>query len=54
MEKLKCFLYILMRNELPCGAVAKIMSEIPDDKVFVYSNKGLAEYADEIAQRLMK
>lgn len=53
-QKLKCFLYLLMRDELPCGKVARIAQEISrcDKKIYTYSNKGLAEYADEVMREL--
>ena len=54
--KLKCFLYLLMRDELPCGVVARIVQEISKSgkKIFIYSNKGLAEYADEVTRELIE
>lgn len=56
MEKLKCFLYCLMRDEVPCGVVGRIMRVVlkTGNTKIVYSNKGLAQYAEEIAKRLMK
>ena len=44
-----------MRDELPCGVVARIIQEIlkADKKILTYSNKGLAEYADEITRELI-
>ncbi len=54
-EKLKCFLYMLMRDELPCGKVAQIMQEIAKlPEITNYSNEGLAEYADEVMRELTK
>jgi len=43
-----------MRDELPCGVVARIIQEIlkSNKETFTYSNKGLAEYVDEIIQEL--
>jgi len=55
-EKLKCFFYLLMRDELACGKVARIVQEISKSgkEAFIYSNKGLAEYADEVMQELLE
>ena len=40
---------------MPCGIVARITKEIFDSgkKTFIYSNKGLAEYAEEVTRELM-
>ena len=53
-NKLECFLYLLMRDELPCGVVARIVQEIEKSgkQHFVFSNSHLANYALELASRL--
>ena len=52
--KLTCFFYLLMRDHLPCGTVAEIVSklteEIPDE--FYYSNIYLADYSISLLRKL--
>lgn len=58
-EKLVAFLYVLMRDEVPCGKVEGILQKHvmvaalarPGDPV-EYSNKHLEAYAREIAGKL--
>lgn len=55
--RLACFLYILMRDYLPCGTVEKIMlkhAELESTPVHLasYSNEHLARYAAELSARL--
>jgi len=54
-NKLVTFLYLLMRDELHCGAVERIVQEIENTgkDYFVLSNGYLADYAYEIAERLL-
>lgn len=52
-EKLKCFLYLLMRDELPCGVIARIVKDLPGKTRLTYSNEGLARYAEEVMQELL-
>jgi len=51
-SKLICFLYLLMRDELPCGVVAKIIQKIKSSKkeYFIFSNDYLAKYAKKLAE----
>jgi len=53
-NKLVCFLYLLMRDELPCGVVEKIIREIEQTgkQSFLFGNSYLADYASELASRL--
>ena len=53
-RKLVCFLYLLMRDELPCGTIEKIVAVIDNVKPFPteYSNGWLAKYAKDVATRL--
>ena len=55
-NKLVTFLYLLMRDELPCGVVERIVQELENTgkDYFVLSNGYLADYAYEIAERLLK
>jgi len=54
MEKLKEFLYLLMRDEVVPGAVEQLVrqAENTGTEHVVYTNKGLAQYAEELAKRL--
>lgn len=48
-------LYILMRDEVPCGVVAKILKEYVDHFDFpevIFTNKHLEAYAREIERKL--
>ena len=52
-DKLVSFLYVLMRDHLPAGAVEEIMLkqvELKGESVF--TNGWLAEYSKDIAKRL--
>jgi hypothetical protein len=51
-DKLVCFLYILMRDYIPCGKVEEIMYEQISDEESVFTNGYLAKYAQDIAERL--
>jgi hypothetical protein len=47
------FLYVLMRDHLPAGAVADIVKNHTKPETFTYySNHHLAQYAREIAREL--
>jgi len=55
MDKLVCFLYLLMRDELPTGVVERLIAEVerPKGKLsFSYSSLELAKYAEMLAARL--
>ena len=54
-NKLVTFFYLLMRDELPCGVIERIVQEIENTgkDYFVLSNGYLADYAYEIAERLL-
>ena len=54
-NKLVTFLYLLMRDELPCGVVENIVQDLENTgkDYFVLSNGYLADYAYEIAERLL-
>jgi len=52
-QRLICFLYLLMRDELACGKVARIVNDIVDTE-FIYTNQHLANYAEELLDRLIK
>lgn len=55
-DKLVVFMYILMRDYLPCGSVAEIFRDhvdiIQSGEQQVYSNKHLEAYAIELVNRL--
>jgi len=46
------FLYILMRDYLPCGSVEEIMRKHVTGKMTKYCNGWLADYAMYVADRL--
>ena len=55
-QNLTIFLYLLMRDYLPTGEVAKIVKEIEesiDGKEPIFTAKGLGEYAEELAKRIL-
>jgi len=53
-SRLVVFLYLLMRDKLPSGAVEDIMSEVEsiDDLPCLLSNGWLATHAGNVAKRL--
>jgi hypothetical protein len=57
-DPLVSFLYLLMRDHLPCGQIEAIMKEIPvqapdeDSDCAVFSNGWLARHAKHLAARL--
>ena len=56
-DKLKTFLYLLMRDHLPCGAVVNtvnIVDEIDADDGIVFTNKELGEMAERLAARIIR
>ncbi len=52
-SKLVGFLYILMRDHVPPGNVESIIRDVKDLKEYSFSNGWLANYAIDIADRLM-
>jgi hypothetical protein len=56
-DRLKTFLYILLRDELPAGVLERIMRDhvsMVDERRHTYSNLFLADYAENLARRLIK
>jgi len=54
-DRLTTFFYLLMRNELPTGVVAELVKEVEGcNGMTVYTAKGVAVYAKELAQRLLR
>lgn len=51
-DPLVSFLYNLMRDHLPAGAVEGIMLDTYPDRVSVFTNGWLARYAKDVATRL--
>lgn len=52
-QKLTCFMYLLLRDELPAGAVARIVQEVNEgDGTYVFSNKHLEGYAGDVLELL--
>lgn len=55
VNKLQAFLYLLMRDELPTGAVVKVVNQVtamPPEEV-TYTSEHLAAYAKQLAERLL-
>lgn len=53
MEKLVCLLYLLLRDELPAGTLAKKLDEVSKvEGQPAYTNMHLENYARDIATRL--
>ena len=56
-SKLKAFLYLLVRDELPFGKVERILKDIEradHDNPIVYSEGVQAVYAEQLTKRLME
>jgi len=51
-DKLVSFLYVLMRDHLPCGAIEEIMLKHITNKETNFCNGWLANHAKDIAERL--
>jgi hypothetical protein len=51
-SRLTSFLYQLMRDHLPAGIVEKLAQESTEPDV-LYTNGWLANYADDVAKRLV-
>ena len=54
-SKLVCFLYLLGRDYLSLGKIEKLMMDIEQDKKeeeYTYTNGWLAQYAQDVAERL--
>lgn len=51
-DKLVCFLYVLMRDYLPCGDIESIVLEHIGNQKVEFANGWLANYAKDIAGRL--
>ena len=51
-SKLVCFLYLLLRDELPLGVVERLVQESLLDKESEFTNGWLANYSKDIEKRL--
>lgn len=51
-DKLTNFLYLLMRDELTCGFVEKLIRESEKKKEILFTNGYLAAYAELLSERL--
>lgn len=53
-ERLVCFMYLLMRDELPTGTVCKMLTDIgeADGKEFTFTNPHLEALARDYANRI--
>jgi hypothetical protein len=54
-ENLVAFLYMLMRDSLPTGEVARLVVEVEKTKgqEIAFTSKGLEAYARELSDRLL-
>lgn len=55
-KKLTCFLYLLMRDKVPCGKVEAVMEEVEmhPGMETKFTNGWLAKYAENLTERLNK
>ena len=56
MNKLTAFLYIMMRDEVPTGTIAKVIQDIDEiigDDETEYSNDHLKAMAEDYAKRIL-
>lgn len=53
-SKVTAFLYLLMRDELVCGEVERMVKIVENGDKFTFSNGWLAKYAVYLASRLIK
>ncbi len=53
-DRLTVFLYLLMRDHLPFGAIAGVVADIEGKSGFDLTAKGAGFYAQTLAERLMK
>lgn len=54
-NRVTCFLYLLMRDKLPCGTVEAIMEQVEMNPYMEtnFTNGWLAEYAISLTSRLI-
>ena len=53
-SKVSAFLYLLMRDELVCGEVERMVKIVENGDKFTFSNGWLARYSVYLASRLIK
>ena len=53
VERLRAFLYLLMRDVVVPGEVERLVIEAEKVRVAIYSNGHLASYAEELVGRLV-
>jgi len=54
-DRLTCFLYLLMRDDLPAGKVEQIVREAASSKgKCMFSNGWLAQYAHNLSKELIR
>lgn len=56
LKKLTCFMFLIIRDHVPTGAISKILSDIGDikDVEVVYDNKYLKTLSEDYAKRLLE
>ena len=53
-EQLTAFLYILMRDEVPPGVVARIIKRYLSEGSYIHTNKPLANMAEAYAKAILE
>ena len=53
-QNVQALLYLLMRDELTCGVLESRVQEVENIVDPIFSNKFLADYAEELTERLTK
>lgn len=51
-NRLTCLLYLLMRDQVPCGVVERIVQTVENNDDFQFSNGWLAHYAKDLSERI--
>jgi len=46
------FLYLLMRDHLPCGVVDSLITQVNNDTEKLFTNGWLAQYAADLVRRV--
>lgn len=53
-DRLTAFLYLLMRDHVPFGVLAQLITELEaNDKTFEFTAKGAGFYAHQLGDRLL-
>ena len=52
-QNLEMFLYLLIRDSVTMGEIERIMKQLHPNDIPEFSNKYLAEYAKNLAERIL-